>query len=275
MVGTIIALTTGLIGFLILELLFPGEGIPIVKRMARPVRLGWAIGLSTAFIVVLAVLPVLATARAEARLGEEVDRAVATCKEVSVDPAAGPGERSLACSRAQRLGVQLERAKRWDALVAVAAPVGESVGLYALLRLTEVGVAGALALPVRRWRRRRTQAQAPLDHESDEFVALMGRAAERAGIPLEEFEEWRREVDQTAGEAEGQGDDGEGVAPSIPSPPQGTPEGMDETAVPSEREDGQQPPVAAHEQSEPLPIVSFVPPTSAEPSTDGGRWSVA
>jgi hypothetical protein len=272
-IGTIVALTTGLVGLLIMELLFPGEGIPALKGLHRPVRLGWVAGLATALAAVLVLLSVLAMARAEARLGEAVDRAAATCEEVAADPSAGPGERTLACSTAERRRAQLERAKLWDSLVAVAAPLGEAVGLWALLRLAEVGVAGAIALAVQRSRRQLMRARARLDQASDAFVALMARAAEEARIPQEEVEEWRREMAVSEEDDRRQDERERGIPDDRPPLAGGAAGDVDPdpdfTGLQGPGPESVVPPASS------TPTVSFIPPAPDDASNDGDRWAVS
>jgi hypothetical protein len=172
-VGTIIAAFTALLGMFIVELLFPTIAFPKLKAASLRTRLAWALPLVIVFLATVAPLPDLASARAETLLGAEVDRTRAACVAAEADPLVEASERELACSAAGRMQLELDRARNWDRLVAVAAPVGEAASSWAVLRLVELVVAVAISRAARRAAGRQAKAEAALRLALREFDAFV------------------------------------------------------------------------------------------------------
>ena len=191
LLGSLVAVAVLLLGGALMELVFPGKAFPAITGMSRAARSAWIVGAAIAFSSVLIVLPTLATARADMRFGPAIAQQQAVCRELRADPGASEAERSIACAKYEQTVSQRDRARQWDSLVAVAAPLGEAVGMWGALRLAELAVAGALARAVRRRARRLEAAQGDLRQQQDEWVAVVVRGMVLADVDPDEIEAWR------------------------------------------------------------------------------------
>lgn len=175
--GCIAAVLSTLIGLAMMEVVWPSEALQAIKKMKPRKRKTLFAGVAAMFATVLFLLPLLATARAETRLGGRAAQAQAACELVRRDASAASEEAGLACATAQRAKAQLQRAIWWDQLVAVGAPIGEAAGSWAFLRMVELGVAGGLAVSARRARHRRGRAERRVGDAGDAWAAHAEREA--------------------------------------------------------------------------------------------------
>ena len=188
LLGIIVAVSTTLLGGAVMEFLVPSDGLHQLKEMPRPRRLGWLAGLGAAFVVTLALLPQLAMARADTLYGDKLAKEEAVCEQVSADAASPPAAKAVACSTARATAQQHDRARTWDAVVSVAAPLGEAVGVWGLLALVGLGVPAMMGRGATRARRcARTAADRVAQADAD-FQVQVRQAAARAGVSADELD---------------------------------------------------------------------------------------
>lgn len=215
-IGTILALFTALLGLLLAELILPGDAFPKLRDAPRRVRFAGGLAVGAVFLTTIGMMAHLAPSRAEAARGDEVRQAEANCLAAQQDAQADPAERSLACGLAEQRAGELEAAKTWDSMVAVAAPVAEAVGSWGLLRSLELLVAAALAASARRSGRRAAEVEARMRARWDELMAVLVEGHRIAGRSAGEIRDLQGLLDEDGAGATDLPDEDSGEPHDVP-----------------------------------------------------------
>jgi hypothetical protein len=183
-IGTTTAAFTALLGVLAIELLFPSGALPRLASRSLAQRVGMVLVVLAAIAATATAVAAIAEQRAASVLGPQLTGAQTRC--AAAEELGRAVEIASNCGLVGELEGKLAAAKRWDRLVATAAPLGEIVGSYGLVRLLELGAMGAVAGRARAARRRVNAIDAEIGRLNDGVERDLILAATAARVDHDE-----------------------------------------------------------------------------------------
>lgn len=209
--GTLVAILTSVIGVLI-AVIAGFHRLPAVERLRLPVRAVIAVVLVQAAVALLWNLPSIAESRSmrSPELGGRVSALTKVVADLQNDPSGDPVELAAAQADLNDAQERLDRARRLDRVVAIAVPVGEMALSSAPLLAIEFVLVGCAAATVAGRKRTVRILDRRLAGVSDAVLDRIADAADRAGIPPNEVEDWIAGHTRPAGGPGGGDGGGEG-----------------------------------------------------------------